>query len=76
MILDRKPLDTILETTESYSTQSKTNLSTGTVGNPFSMDTTGDLFSIPVENNSSISVDQSTSLEYETVRMIRMSRFG
>ena len=75
-MLNGKPLDTILGKTESYSTQSKTDISTGTLGNPFNMDTTPDLPLIPVEPNVSASVDQSTSSEYETVQMIRMSRFG
>ena len=69
-------METIFETTESSSTQSKTNISTSTLGNPFTMDTAADLSSTPVEPNASASIDQSASFEYETVRMIRMSRFG
>ena len=40
------------------------------------MDTAADLSSTPAEPNASASIDQSASFENETVRMIRMSRFG
>lgn len=72
--LQNIPLDTIPEMNESTSSQSRTYLSGTTIENPFFAEPTS-------QNSSSINLDthevpladQSFSIEFEPVRMIRMS---